>query len=80
MSSKRIPGGTLDVSDVYQPGDLPPLGYNQWHEWADVQVKAGLRQQRCSQCGKWKFPQEWGQRDPIVCSPCLAVARSRRQS
>jgi hypothetical protein len=42
----------------YKPGDPPPGGYLNWHAWAEVQDKAGLRQKRCSQCRLWKFPQE----------------------
>ena len=41
-----------------RPGSPAPEGYVAWHEWADVQHKAGLRQQACSKCGRWKFPQE----------------------
>lgn len=43
---------------TYKPGDLPPEGYLAWHEWAEVQHKAGLRQKECGRCGKWKYPQE----------------------
>lgn len=25
---------------TYKPGDLPPTGYLEWHEWAEVQRKA----------------------------------------
>lgn len=42
----------------YLAGDQPPSGYIQWHEWARVQYRAGLRQHRCTVCGLWKFPQE----------------------
>jgi hypothetical protein len=42
----------------YKPGDLPPKGYLEWHEWADVQHKAGIKQFRCKRCGKWLTPQE----------------------
>ncbi len=33
----------LDVGGEYKPGDPPPDGYCDWHEWADVQAKAGLK-------------------------------------
>lgn len=46
----------------YLPGDPPPDGYLAWHEWAEIQNKAGLRQCQCVRCGKWKFPQELGER------------------
>lgn len=42
----------------YKPGDLPPKGYLQWHEWAEVQRKAGIKQVECPTCGKWQTPQE----------------------
>lgn len=42
----------------YRPGDQAPEGYLAWHEWAEVQHKAGLRQKQCGRCGKWKYPQE----------------------
>jgi len=48
----------LLVGGTYMPGDLPPEGYLQKHEWADVQLKSGLRQKECGKCSKWKFPQE----------------------
>lgn len=44
--------------DTYQPGDLPPEGYLAWHEWAEVQRKAGIKQVQCGRCGLWKTPQE----------------------
>lgn len=43
----------------YKPGDLPPDGYLAWHEWADVQREAGIKQVTCGRCGKWKTPQEF---------------------
>lgn len=33
----------LTIAGEYQPGDQPPLGYCDWHTWAEVQNKAGLR-------------------------------------
>ncbi len=44
--------------DTYKPGDLPPEGYLAWHEWADVQRKAGIKQVQCGRCGRWRTPQE----------------------
>lgn len=46
------------VMPTYKPGDLPPEGYLQWHEWADVQRKAGIRQVQCPTCSLWRTPQE----------------------
>ena len=48
----------LSFVGTYKPGDLPPIGYNDWHEWARVQEKAGLRQVRCGHCSLWRYPQE----------------------
>ena len=48
----------LLVMPKYKPGDPAPEGYLQWHEWASVQHKAGLRQRWCPVCGKWFYPQE----------------------
>ena len=42
----------------HDPGDAPPTGYIQWHEWAKAQDAAGLRQRKCPKCKLWKFPQE----------------------
>lgn len=58
MPDIRIPGGILTVAGNYKPGDMPPTGYLDWHEWAEVQHKAGLRQVECGRCGKWRYPQE----------------------
>jgi len=60
--------------ETYKPGDLPPNGYLAWHEWADVQRRAGIGQLQCSKCGLWRTPQELsanGQAAP-VCSKCAA--------
>ena len=46
------------ISPTFKAGDPSPEGYIQWHEWARVQHKAGLRQRRCWSCGLWRFPQE----------------------
>lgn len=43
---------------AYKPGDQAPEGYLEWHEWAEVQHKSGLRQKKCGRCGKWCFPQQ----------------------
>jgi hypothetical protein len=42
---------------VYKAGSLPPSGYVARHEWAWVQIRAGLRQVKCPD-GLWRFPQE----------------------
>lgn len=44
--------------DTYKPGDPAPDSYLAWHEWAEAQHKAGLRQQQCGRCSLWRYPQE----------------------
>jgi hypothetical protein len=46
------------IVPFFKAGDPPPEGYMEWHEWARVQHRAGLRQRRCWSCGLWRFPQE----------------------
>lgn len=46
------------VQKDYKPGDQAPDGYLAWHEWAETQHKAGLRQKECGRCGLWKYPQQ----------------------
>ena len=58
MPDVRIPSGVMTVAGEYRPGDQAPEGYLDWHEWAEVQHKAGLRQKECGKCGRWKYPQE----------------------
>jgi hypothetical protein len=59
MSCHRIHNGIICVSDeLTEVGARPPSGYIAWQEWAEAQYKAGLRQETCCRCGKWKFPQE----------------------
>jgi hypothetical protein len=42
----------------HKPGDQAPGGYLAWHEWAEVQHKAGLRQKQCGKCGLRFYPQQ----------------------
>ena len=58
MPSIKLNGGIICEQPDYKPGDQAPEGYLEWHEWAEVQHKAGLRQKKCGRCGKWKYPQE----------------------
>ena len=46
MPDIRIPGGVMTVAGNYKPGDQAPNGYLGWHEWAEVQHKAWLRQKQ----------------------------------
>ena len=48
---------TLERS-TFKPGDPPPEGYRQWHEWAGVQRAAGIQQVQCGACKLWRTPQE----------------------
>ena len=48
----------LDASPAFAVGDPAPDGYLDWHAWADVQHKGGLRQAKCPVCGLWRFEQE----------------------
>lgn len=62
MTCTRLSGrgisGIICTTPDFKPGDQAPDGYLAWHEWAEVQHKAGLRQKECGRCGKWKYPQE----------------------
>lgn len=58
--------------DTYKPGDHAPQGYLAWHEWAEVQHKAGLRQVECGRCGLWRYPQE------LSCLVDITQAQSRK--
>jgi hypothetical protein len=46
------------VMPAYEVGSQAPEGYLQWHEWAETQHKAGLRQVQCGKCLLWRYPQE----------------------
>lgn len=65
MATLRIPGirAIVTYSPGFKPGDPAPTGYLDWHEWAEVQHKAGLRQAECPTCSKWKYPQELSTRE-----------------
>ena len=39
-------------------GTHPPRGYVDWHLWAGIQHRAGLRQTRTACCELWLYPQE----------------------
>lgn len=62
MPTVRIPGlrAIMHVAGDYKPGDPPPPrhAYLDWHEWAEVQHRAGLRQSMCCDCSRWFYPQE----------------------
>lgn len=50
--------GHILITPEFKPGDLPPEGYLAWHEWAEVQRKAGIKQVQCPSCSLWRTPQE----------------------
>lgn len=56
MSALRV--ACILAQATYKPGDQAPEGYLAWHEWAEAQHKAGLRQKQCGRCGLWRYPQE----------------------
>lgn len=62
MTCTRLRGrgfnGIVCTTPDFKPGDQPPEGYLAWHEWAEVQRKAGIKQVECGRCGRWKTPQE----------------------
>ena len=58
MTCIQVNRGIVCVQPEFKPGDQAPEGYLAWHEWAEVQHKAGLRQKQCGRCEKWKYPQE----------------------
>jgi hypothetical protein len=68
----NIPSGVkglvcLTIPPIFKAGDPAPTGYFDWHEWARVQGKAGLKQRKCRQCGLYRFPQEMGKNLCLVC-------------
>jgi len=69
VSKKKLPVTILDIGGTFKVGDMPPSGYCDWHQWAEVQHKGGLRQKRCGFCSKWNFPQEMGVK---FCKTCEA--------
>ena len=58
--------GILNIGESFKPGDPAPKGYNAWHDWAEVQAKAGLKQVQCGGCSRWNFPQELSDRTVTI--------------
>ena len=72
--------GTLTLSGgPYKAGDPCPTGYIDRQEWAAAHLRAGIRQVRCSQCSRWKFPQQLSQAKCRVrtCLECCAVEKAK---
>lgn len=49
---------TMTKPKRFPMGCPAPSGYVHWHEWAEAQGKAGLKQRQCPRCKLWRFPQE----------------------
>jgi hypothetical protein len=49
---------SLTIAPIFKRGDPAPDGYLAWHEWAAVQIAAGLKQRYCRRCKRYRFPQE----------------------
>jgi len=56
LRNRKMKVACILEQDTYKPGDPPPEGYLAWHEWAEVQRKAGIKQVQCGRCGLWKTP------------------------
>lgn len=63
MVDVRIGQFLVTMSPGFKVGDQAPEGYLDWHEWAEIQHKGGLRQVQCPKCGKWQYPQELSTRE-----------------
>lgn len=71
--------GWLTLAGEYQPGDPPPSGYCDWHEWAQVQLAAGLEPVRCGVCLRFKFPQELARTETPICVKCDGAEHAKQQ-
>jgi hypothetical protein len=74
MGDLRIGDFIVTMSPDYKPGDPAPSGYLDWHAWAEVQHKAGLRLVQCPGCSRWQYPQELSTRVRIAEFMCLECA------
>lgn len=50
--------GRIDVTPDFKVGDPCPDGYIARQEWAEVHLKAGLKQEQCGRCSLWFFPHQ----------------------
>ena len=75
MADVRIGGFIVTMSPAFKPGDPEPSSYLDWHAWAEVQHKAGLRQSQCSRCCLWRYPQQMSTREVAY---EVRTARGRR--
>lgn len=86
----RFGKAIVTLSPGFKIGDPEPQGYLDWHEWAEIQHKGGLRQTQCPRCSRWQFPQslstrshEWTAKDrrdrehkfsEFICLKCITSA------
>jgi hypothetical protein len=63
MAGVRISDFLVTMTPEFKPGDPEPSGYLDWHAWAKVQHKAGLRQSQCARCCLWCYPQQMSTRE-----------------
>ncbi len=54
----EITSAHVECGRKWKAGDPPPEGSMDWHQWAGVQERAGIRQSQCRKCGLWCYPQE----------------------
>lgn len=66
MADVQMAGFIVTMSPDYKPGDPEPAGYLDWHAWAEVQHKAGLRQSQCGRCLLWRYPQQMSTREVAI--------------
>lgn len=57
---KRESRRRVEITKRWPAGCAAPPGYVDWHEWAEAQHLQGLAQRQCTECGRWKFPQQLG--------------------
>jgi len=61
MSCKKIGNAIIcGPSKEYKVGDPRPEtdSYFDINEWAETQIRGGLKETQCPSCNRWKFPQE----------------------
>lgn len=90
MPCIQLQNAILCVQPEFKPGDQAPDGYLAWHEWADVQHKAGLRQKECGRCGKLKYPQQLSskvdrleaqsRKGPVIVETAVCIGCAEKES
>lgn len=76
-----------EIQGMYEVGSMPPDGYIAWDNWAEAQVKGGLKQIQCEGCKLYLFPQEIelhkchpANHSPIPCPRCEGRRKVRSTS